>query len=99
MMTLDSLLMGPNSPLSPSSSNNPDREHVLALAALALFDLSVITPLSGDHTTGFMLSKEAMKGEFLPKQTHNTIITAPFTFPCSHIRKVCKILESSRWNV
>lgn len=73
MMTLDSLLMGPIPLLSTLPHNSPEREWVLALAAFALFDLSVITPLFGDHTTSFMLNKEALEVVFFSytNSTHN----------------------------
>ena len=79
MMTLDSLLMGPIALLSTLPHNSPEREWVLALAAFALFDLSVITPLFGDHTTSFMLNKEALEVGFFPIQIPHTITTAPFS--------------------
>lgn len=62
--------MGSNPPLSLFLTA-VQSEGVLALAALALFDLSVITPLFGDHTTDFMLSKEPLEVEFLAKQIPN----------------------------
>lgn len=70
MMTLDSLLMG-SSPLLSLFLTAVQSKGLLALAALALFDLSVITPLFGDHTTGFMLSKEPLEVEFSAKQIPN----------------------------
>lgn len=48
----------------PQLQNSPEREWVLALAAFSLFDLGVITPLFGDHTTSFMLSKALVEGFF-----------------------------------
>lgn len=50
-MTLYLLLMGPTLSALPLPRSSPEQERVSALAAFALFDLSVITPLYGDHTT------------------------------------------------
>lgn len=55
------IINGPHPSTLPLPHNSPECEWVLALAAFALFDLSVITPLFGDHTTSFMLNKEALE--------------------------------------
>lgn len=61
------IINGPHPSTLPLPHNSPECEWVLALAAFALFDLSVITPLFGDHTTSFMLNKEALEVFFLYK--------------------------------
>lgn len=71
------IINGPHPSTLPLPHNSPECEWVLALAAFALFDLSVITPLFGDHTTSFMLNKEALE-VFFSIQIPNTIIMVAF---------------------
>lgn len=73
------IINGPHSSTLPLPHNSPEYERVLALAAFALFDLCVITPLFGDHTTSFMLSKEALDVDFFSIQIPHTITTDPFS--------------------
>lgn len=55
------IINGPHPSTLPLPLRSPEWARVLALAAFALFDLYVITPLFGDHTASFMLKKEALE--------------------------------------
>lgn len=68
------IINGPHPSMLPLPHNSPEWDWVLALTAFALFDFSVITPLFGDHTTSFMLSKEALELYFTMQHPH-------FSFP------------------
>lgn len=48
------IINGPRPSTLPLSHNRPESEWVLALAAVAPFDLCVITPLFADYITSFM---------------------------------------------
>lgn len=79
------IINGPHPSTLPLPHNSPEWDWVLALAAFALFDLSVITPLFGDHTTSFMLSKEALEFIFL-LYIIQTQLQSPFPFSNVEIR-------------
>lgn len=72
------IINGPHPSTLPLPHNSPEWEWVLALAAFALFDLFVITPLFGDHTTSFMLNEEALKVGFQYKFQKQ--LPPPFSF-------------------
>lgn len=75
------IINGPHPSTLPLPHNSPESEWVLALAAFALFDLSVITPLFGDHTTSFMLNKEALEVVFYyTNSKHITMVPPPPAF-------------------
>lgn len=80
------IINGPHPSTLPLPHNSPESERVLALAAFALFDLSVITPLFGDHTTSFMLNKEALEVVFLSIQIPNTLPWSPLPNPISFLQ-------------
>lgn len=52
------------------------RVGILALAAFAPFDRSVITPLFGDQTTSFVLNREALEVVLSSIQILHTITMA-----------------------